>query len=293
MASNLEELPAVELLKTKVNVVNNLNDEISEVQVSYAESTKGRGTSYLYNYKTVDIESEEAVNWKNDLKLGAIQSLHDVVSTEYAYFGNNRGYWQVYFKYKGNDYKINKNNANFNLDKKDHEKTVVIEIFDHRKGIRANFEAPSGRDYFGIQIGSPLKRGVSVVIKSELRQEVSEVRLVYAASTAKDVDIETEKNIISTEEVSFDNRTLRYNEEILSTNRLVFSYHSSFWQLYFNYDGNFHKLDKNDARFSLKSEDNGTRLIITIGPQAVPVGQIPVKFSISSKIREFSTKTEA
>ena len=128
MANNLEELPAVELLKTKVKVVNNLNDKISEVQVCYAESSKGRGASYLYNFRTVDIESEESINWKNVLNLGEIQSLHDFVSTENVYFGNNRGYWQVYFNYRGNDYKINKNNANFNLEKKDQEKPVVIEI---------------------------------------------------------------------------------------------------------------------------------------------------------------------
>ena len=174
----------------------------------------------MYNYKTINIESEEFINWKNVVNFGEIQSLHDAESTEYAYFGNNRGYWQVYFKYLGNDYKINKNNANFNLEKSDQEEPAVIEILHHNNGIFADFRAHSGHDYFWMKIGKPVERGILVSVTNELSADVSEVRLVYAESTAtRHVNTETDENIQFKEEVSFDDQTVGSNQTITGHHR--------------------------------------------------------------------------
>ena len=132
-----------------IRVENNLRDVINDVCVIYAESVKGDDASYLYDYRKVDIETNKNVFWRRAATVSNVPSLGVETSTEHVYFGNNRGYWQVYFTVNGESFKINKNNAMFNLSKKKDNKSVVtIQIEHYKRRHRINFEAVSGRAYF-------------------------------------------------------------------------------------------------------------------------------------------------
>ena len=142
-------------------------------------------------------------------------------SDEKLYFGNNRGYWQLYFTYNNENYRINKNNAGFNLYKSDNGESLTIEITQHKEEyIYVKFLAPSGETWFYTDKTS-MERGISIVVKNELSEEIADVCVLYAESKSKNVeDFEVEENFILRENVNFPVRTVPTEVAIKSVERI-------------------------------------------------------------------------
>ena len=161
---------------------------MTNVCVCFAESSKGCDVSYLYDIRAINVETGRNVYWKKTIQFGSIPTNSKKNSDEKLYFGNNRGYWQLYFTYNNENYRINKNNAEFNLCKSDKGESLTIEITRHKEEyIYVKFLAPSGERWFYIDKTS-MERGISIVVKNELSEEIADVCVLYAESRSKNVE---------------------------------------------------------------------------------------------------------
>ena len=133
-----------------VELWNRLEEEISKMWVVFAESTKSRGLSYVYNFSVVDVETGTNVNKLETVEFNAltIPAGEAVKSKEKVIFEYNRHYWQVYFNYKGWCYKIDKNNAMFNLEEKDNGGKLKITLRSKRNKVLLDFETETDSDTF-------------------------------------------------------------------------------------------------------------------------------------------------
>ena len=236
--------------------------EVQNVVVCFAESNKGCDISYVYDFRYVDMETEKNVLWRKTIEFKeGIPSGSYCDSVEKVYYGNNRNFWQVYFTHAGTNYKINKNNAEFNLSQtKDKEKLVTIDIMPGCS--RVNFTAPSGGAYFNVGKGDRIGRGILVSVQNKLQQEVSGVRILYAESDQTGISIETElpwRDILQCQD-----QKLQQQSSIKSENRSKFYYHNSYWQLFFTYRNSCYAFQKTIIDFNLLYEHNGKDLFITI-----------------------------
>ena len=111
-----------------------------------------------------------------------------------------------------------------------------------------------------------IARGISVVVKNDLDGDVSDLCVLYAESNLRKINVETGENVVWKQNVNFNARTVPGKTEIASMERIEFSGHQSYWQVYYTYDNNCYKLEKDNAQFNLHSTDNGTNVIVTIGP---------------------------
>ena len=261
-----------------VSVVNKLDSKTSQgaienVVVCFAESMKVDGMSYLSDFRWVDIETERNVLWKKSISFeGCLSAGDERKANEKVYFGNNRNYWQVYFKHNGENYKMKKNNAMFNLHKSaDNAQTVTIEIRPYRNYIYVNFKAPSGEDYFYTKKENRRESGISVTVKNlgekandTLPHAISDVCVLYIESNKNGIEIEKDIDVTSREFVRFDNRTVKPRAEITSTKRVKLHYQKGYWQVYITYDNEGYKLEGDNLNFDLSHDDNGRTLFIAI-----------------------------
>ena len=133
-----------------VELCNRLEEEISKMWVVFAESSKSRGLSYVYNFSVVDVETSANVNKLETVEFNAltIPAGEDVKAKGKVIFKYNRHYWQVYFNYKGWCYKIDKNNAMFNLEEQDNGGNLKITLRAKRNKVLLDFETETDSDTF-------------------------------------------------------------------------------------------------------------------------------------------------
>ena len=258
-----------------VVVSNSLKHDISNFKIIYAESNKASDASYLYDYRTVDVERHKNVLWEKCVEISSeIPAKERRSSNKFINFGNNRGYWQVYFKCGGSSYKLDKHNAMMNLSDKDNGKVLTVAIIEEENKIRLNFEVPSGKCHFFATEGAPLANGITVELCNRLEEEISKMWVVFAESSKSRglsyvynfsvVDVETGANVNKLETVEFKALTIPAGEAVKSKEKLIFEYNRHYWQVYFTYKGRCYKIDKNNAMFNLEEKDNGGKLKITL-----------------------------
>ena len=209
---------------------------------------------------------------------------------EKVYSGNNRNYWQIYFTHDGENYKINKNNAMFNLFKKsDNGGTVTIEICPYEDVFRVHFIAPSGKAWFKIEKGNRLERGILVKVRNELSEDISDIRVLHAESDKRKIQIETGGGVVWREFVKFSDREIKGKTSdrpiscAYSSERVEFHYYQNYWQVYFTRKGICYELEV-DVNFNLSYEHNGRTLDITILHEDQK-NKIYVKFEMLSKTK--------
>ena len=273
-----------------ISVINKLDDEVNDVKVCFAESVKEYSVSCAYDYRAVNVETEQNVYWKKMVHVGNISSQKKRESSERVYFGNNRGYWQVYFTYKGKNHKLNLNNAEFNVSGKDNGKVVSLEIMHHRSYIYVNFKSPSSTTYYYAEEKNPIERGIFVAVRNKLPKTIRDVCVHYAESKSSVVNTETGENVVWKETVSLEKNEVPEKHETRSRERIKFSNQKCFLQVYFSYNGLCYKLNTNSARFDINYCDNGCVLIITIDwlNKNSPVN---VSFDLNGRKKSFNAET--
>lgn len=122
---------------------NILEDEVSNVVILYCESTKS--IHNWYDIRLVDVETLKNVLWFRfltfqDITIGSWKT--ESKSAENVCFGENFGYWQLYFTYKGDDYRLEKNNCKFTLSPECDQNELRINLSSSSKSdaIVANFQ---------------------------------------------------------------------------------------------------------------------------------------------------------
>ena len=264
--SDRDDIPLIETKSEKT-----VND-VENVVVCFAESRKGDDLSFLFDFRTVDVETGENVYWektivfKGNFSPGIVRE----ASNEKVYFGNNRNYWQIYFTHDGDNYKIDANNAMFNLSKlRDNGKLVKIKIWRLKNEIWVQFIAPSGKKWFKTIKGNRIERGILLKVKNWLQEDISDIRVLHAESTKNKIQLDTGENVVWKEFVKFSDikvkgKTISTEHEIVSTKRIEFHYCKNYWQVFFTYDGHCYKLDEDNVNFNLSYEDNGQTMTITV-----------------------------
>ena len=138
----------------KVTVRNKLDDRLSEVKVLYAQSNKSTSVfGYATNWKKVNVEDPKCslITDREEVSLGDIPFEKEAtVECEIPFGMGVRGYWQVYFRYRGKSYKINKNNAQVNpwYPEDDGQYVEITIRYEEGEKIRLDFVMRSGNAYF-------------------------------------------------------------------------------------------------------------------------------------------------
>ena len=119
---------------------------MSNVVILYCESNKS--INNWYDIKKVDVETLNNVLWYRfltfqDMTIGSWVTV--TKSAENVCFGENDGYWQLYFTYKGDDYRLEKNNCKFTLSPDCNQNELKINLFSPSKDdvITATFQVNS------------------------------------------------------------------------------------------------------------------------------------------------------
>lgn len=136
----------------RIVFINRLQSKISNLKITFGLSTKSASfLSYIVDYRNVDIEREENIIRRKEINMDYVEPDQQVFSKEgdaLEFQEEVRCYWQIYFKYEGRNYKIDKNNAMMNLIPA-LDDGCTLDIIVRRDGdkIRANMIVDSGQSY--------------------------------------------------------------------------------------------------------------------------------------------------
>ncbi|CAF3331439.1 unnamed protein product [Rotaria socialis] len=136
-----------------INVRNRLDYDLKNVSVKYAAGNKiqaqgGLATEYWFDWKTVNIHTEENIKFTNLIAIGDVNSKSEKSANDLECSTYYRGYWQVYFTMNGVAYQLNKNNAQANVWDVDDGGELEITILKEGTDIRVDFKLASGNAYF-------------------------------------------------------------------------------------------------------------------------------------------------
>ena len=98
-----------------VNIRNKLEFPLTDVKVIYGESNKGTSVlSYSFHWSTVDVSnSKNCKTVKFDVR--NVPAGTSVTKEHQINFsGDVRGYWQVFFRFSGSSWHMDKSNAQAN-----------------------------------------------------------------------------------------------------------------------------------------------------------------------------------
>lgn len=130
----------------EVSVINGLKDEMSNITIMYCESSKS-----IHNWlhlEGIDVETLKNILWSRSI------SLQDIVipplkthktSAKQICFGEDDGFWQLYFTYKGSDYKLERNDCEMTLSPDCDQQDLKIQLSSSLEDgnewdIKANFQ---------------------------------------------------------------------------------------------------------------------------------------------------------
>ena len=250
-----------------VTVKNKLQFDITQVTVRYAESVKRQGLFYRLDPRSVDVELERNVCWIRNARFDKVPLGGEQKSDYEIFFGNNRGYWQVYFSYKGKEYKIDPKKAEASLTSSG---DLTIDILEDGENIKIDLNAPSFHETFHAIPVEPAEKGVRIAIQNNMAADLDDICLVFADGlngNFNSSDKDSLKNTLWKQHVKFDNCNLPASageRQILTSDFLKFHQHRHCWQFYFTYEGICYKLEGDHVVFSLKEKDFGKSLNITV-----------------------------
>ena len=133
----------------EISVINCLKDEVSNVTIMYCESTKS-----IHNWLSlegVDVETSKNILWSRCVSFQDIvipPSKAYKISAKHVCFGENDGYWQLYFIYRGIDHKLERNDCKMTFSSDCDQQDLKVEITsslndDNEWDIKSNFQVKS------------------------------------------------------------------------------------------------------------------------------------------------------
>ena len=285
-----------------ISIRNRLSEEISNVRLRYAE-----GVTDLKDRKTVNVETGEDIFWTKDVALASkIPSDHETYSPERIPFGNNRGFWQLYFTCQDDEFKINKNDAMLSLTNSDDKKCldVTIESQDaltctnnclslfrssqklndtiDTYSIRISFKVSSKHTFFSAVKRSPMVREVRVHVHNQLKDTIYDLGVQFTKST--DIyNIKFEPNTW----IPLESNTVPVKESCKTRQNIICEYdRNCYWNVRFTYKGSCYKLTT-PANYNWNASDNGEIFPIVIKEEGR--GEVMVEFRIRTPTQKFKT----
>ncbi|ESN95242.1 hypothetical protein HELRODRAFT_179578 [Helobdella robusta] len=279
----------------KIVVKNRLNDVVSEIVVQYAESNKS--ISNWYNLKDVNVETFENIAWSRCVTYEKCIAGDDEVELDAnnICFGENNGFWQIYFIYKSKNYKLTKPNNEFSLSKDDNKGIMTISLLMNQDEItlEAIFQKGSSNKCFSMIEGIITKRGVNIFVKNELIDQINDLSVTLCETffmTAS--NYEDDDDFSSRNQVKLTNSKLTTEGLTYSVEPVIFTYnkHSQYWHMRFSYQGNFYELQtkrKPGIQFNLDMNHHGSDLILYIFLDS-KTSRLAVRFEIGDCSKIFT-----
>lgn len=284
-------------LKTleSISFNNCLNEKVSNVIILYCESNKS--IHNWYNAGKVDVETLSNVLWSRyvsfDYKI--VSELRVKTSGRNVCFGENFGYWQLYFSYEGDDYKLDKNDCKMTLTPECDQQELQIELSslvndDKDLDIKAKFQISTVSGEFKVVKGKPIVRGVHVCISNQLENNVDFINAVIVEENSS-----KKASQLNTVNVKFDNNVIKPSGQILSSEFVPYNCfgHKHYLKLYFTSQGCCYELE-NKEKYShgiplkLTEKEYGSQIEVVIVSRKQSVS-IKVQ---NSSAKEFSLKKE-
>ena len=138
-------------LKTlkSISFTNGLKDKVINVVILYCESNKS--IHNWYNAGKVNVETLSNILWTRYISFDyrIVSESKVETSGKNVCFGENFGYWQMYFSYNGDDYRLEKNDCKMTLSPKCDQQELEIELSaslnDNKElDIKAKFQVTFG-----------------------------------------------------------------------------------------------------------------------------------------------------
>ena len=123
-----------------ISFTNGLEDKVSDVVILYCESN-----IWIHDLSgllaRVDVETSKNILWKRCVFLEEpLDSAKTVnLPAENVCFGGYVGFWQLYFSYKGEHFKLYKNNCKMTLSPECDKQELKIELSSSRN-MKAKFQ---------------------------------------------------------------------------------------------------------------------------------------------------------
>eukprot|EP01084_Bolivina_argentea_P153584 267799_1 len=126
---------------SNITIINKLNENIKKVEIFYANGDKG---------KQIDIHEKQNIikSTYQKLNIGDISVNNKCIIKGFKGLYLYPSYWDIIFV-KGNcRYKLNKNNAKFNILERDNNTDITLSLCQNSRGIWCNFVFKSHKTYF-------------------------------------------------------------------------------------------------------------------------------------------------
>jgi hypothetical protein len=138
----------------KINIHNKSRFDLINFELLYAANNKATDlTSYMFDWRTVNIVNGDNVSYKQTITIGNVKS-NSLVSVDcnLRTILRHRSYWQIFYETPdGSTHSIDKNNAQCNVWGIDDGKELDLFIIEEGSYLRVDFILPSGKAYFYIK----------------------------------------------------------------------------------------------------------------------------------------------
>ena len=268
-----------------VTVKNKLQSDITKVTVRYAESVKRQGPFYkLLDPRSVDVELERNVCWVRNARFDEVPKGGESKSDYEIFFGNNRGYWQVYFTFEQKEYKIDPENAEASLTSSG---DLTIDILEDGENIKIDLNAPSFHKTFHAIL---VERGIR--IQNDMAANLDDICLVFADGLNGNFNSSDPDSLMNSplkQNLKFDDlQASTEGRKTLASDCLKFRHNRHCWQFYFTFEGICYKLEGDHVVFNLTGEDMGQILNITVCPLKEQSMSVVFESGLSGKRMQYS-----